>query len=532
MSLFRSSFIFSLGTALSRIVGLLREVVLANVFGAGVAMDAFLVANRIPNMLRELLAEGALGSSFTKVYSASYENDKKRASELYQVALFCVLGIGAFVSFLGCLYAPWLVSALTLFNGDAKTELFSESVKLTRILFPFIAFMALGSIATGVLHQQGKFFLTSSSSILLNLGYILGALGSVAVLGSFYQPNAFLPEDPQIFVLALGVLFGGFLQSFVQIAGAYYRLGLWPKITFAAFKRCKSMLKSVLLLMLPMVIASGAGQINVFVSTNFATTLENGAVTWLSFAFRLVQLPIGIFAVAISSVILPSLTRALHDSKGEPTDESSKLLFSGVKIVTFATGSFLVFYATSSVEICHLLYEHGKFTSFDTQMTAKALSAYSIGLLGYGLIKVLTSYYYAAGRTKFAMYASLLGIAVNFFANLIFVKALGFEGIALTSSLVLLINAVILFLGLGSGVDYSKAKMLQFALAVLLAIGGVFLLDHYILSLLTNWQSHFDAKLFSLLKITFNGIAVVLSFALFYRLLVGPFPVLAKRKRK
>ncbi len=516
---------FSVGTILSRVVGLLREVVLANIFGAGISMDAFLVANRIPNMLREMLAEGALGSSFTKVYSAAFEKNPEKAARLYDTCLMAVGLLSLIIALIGFFGAPFFVSALTLFSEPKKVHLYAEAVKLTRILFPFIGFMALGSIAMGVLHQRGKFFLTSSSSMLLNFGYILGAVAFSSGFSFSYAGTSYLPDDPRIFALAIGVLLGGFLQALVQIIGAYTLIRHFPGFSLSNIKESLLSLTSIFYLMVPMIVASSAAQINVFINTNFATSLEDGAVTWLSFAFRLVQLPVGIFAVAIGSVILPSLTRSIHKACGKKSQETSNLLFGGIRWVSLTTFAFAIFYICSNYEICHLLYEHGKFTNFDTQMTARAMCAYSLGLLGYALIKVLTAFYYAQGRTKFAMYASLIGIGINFVANLIFVDAFGFEGIALTSSLVLMLNALLLFWGIRKEVIFENSGLGSLALTLFLASMSVFFIKYALLLPGFHLLANLDPKVSSFIKISLYAGIVAIAFLGFYRLIIGPFQI-------
>ncbi len=438
-----------MGTLLSRLSGLIREVVLAGVFGAGLLMDCFLVANRIPNMLREMAAEGALGSSFTKVFSSLSVESSEKAKSLWVACFWFFSLILLVLCTVGVLAAPWLVDVLTLYSDKTRgPEFIQQTVGLTRILFPFIGIMTLSSLVAGVLHERGKFFVSALSPVSLNLGYILGALG-LSYLLQGWGPDwieSYI-ADKKVTGLALGVLLGGLCQLLWQMAVIWRThikgVLLWPK----SFPWSQD-LKKVMVLMGPMLIASSATQINVFINTNFATSLEVGAVSWLSFAFRVLLLPVGIFAVAIGTASLPSLTKSLTQTKGKVDASVVKELSHSLDLSLWLLIPCSCFLLVNSRFIVELLFYHGKFQLTHVEATATALYCYSFGLLGYGLIKVLTSFYYALEKTRFAMNVSLLGIVINFVANYYLVEEYGYVGLSLTTSLVVTWNALLLMVGL------------------------------------------------------------------------------------
>lgn len=514
MAIGKSSFLFAIGTFLSRLTGVLRESVLAGVFGANSMLDAFIIANRIPNLLRELLAEGALGSSFTQVYAKLKERDSHRA-ELFLSQSFRFFSlVTGIICFLGIIFAPQLVKLMTLFSteSDRHPEFIHDTVGLTRLLFPFIAFMTLGAIASGVLHQKGKFFTSAISSVALNVGYILGALifaGLLEDYGPSWIETSF--ANKSLCGLCLGVLLGGVLQTLIQYWGMRERFHHERKLFQVPWSQD---LKKVCKLMGPMIIAGSAGQINVLVNTNFATSLQAGAVTWLNFSFRILQLPIGIFAVGVGVISLPALTKVMAN-QGGPTKVAEKLQ-EALSLVSWLVVPCLCFLLFNSLPATQLLYEHGKFTNVDSSSTADALFFYSFSLIAYGLLKVLTSYYYAAERTNYAMKVSLFSIIVNVLANSFFIHSLGHKGLALSTSCTLSLNAIFLIWGLKKDrLKWNMKKAAQtfflitaaFILALILQYGT----NSFLMGL--NWLGDFSLKIRSLVYLSCNGLLVLLIFS-------------------
>ncbi|MCB9228320.1 MAG: murein biosynthesis integral membrane protein MurJ [Deltaproteobacteria bacterium] len=523
MSLFRSGFLFALGTMISRLSGLLRESVIAGVFGASVSMDAFLVANRIPNMLRELFAEGALGSSFTKVFSELWEQDPERARRLLWDTLLFSVCASILICLAGISGASWLVDMMTLIDSDKSVQeqrlFISQARGLTALLFPFIGFMMTASVAGGALHQKGRFLLSSLSPIALNCGYLLGALVFARLLEDF-GPNwiKLYFADQAITGLALGVLFGGGLQLALQLGGLWKPLiAPWSFPGFSSFCGWSHDVRKVLRLMGPMVIAAGAGQINVLINTNFATSLGTGAVTWLGFAFRLLQLPIGIFAVAVSAAALPSFSRLLSRKNMENLKIlSDQLVLSSGTVLWLMSACFCVI-AVSGQDIIRLLFEQGAFLASDTKATSSALYYYSFGLMGYGLIKVLSAYYYASDRTSWAMKVSLLSIGSNFILNYLLVDTYGADGLAMTASAVLTFNAIALCWGLRKDQLPLNHKMIAKGILALLCSLTLSLIAstgvrHLFFPLIDSLPCHF--KMISLIRLGISGILVALIFSL------------------
>ena len=443
----RSSAFFTAGTSLSRISGVLRESVVGAVFGAGTTMDAFVVAYRIPNLLRELIAEGALGSSFTQVYTATAERDEAAARTVLRDALKIVMWLGLVIVIAGIACAPWLVALMSRRGSTPDSLLFNSiAVRQTQILFPTIAIFALTSIITGALHKKGRFFLSAVSPAAFNFANISGALLLTPLLAAVASPElAAWLGDAGITGLSIGVLIGAGLQMWIASRGLK---GDQVSTERSSMIPWTPEIRKIAMLMMPMVIAASAGQVNVIVNTNFATSLEPGAVTWLNFAFRFLQLPIGMFGVAISAAVLPALTRAIARAGRKVDASASAEITSALELVTWLLVPSFAFLYVAASDVITLFYEAGKFTARDTDATAIALQAYSFGLVSYGLLKVLNSYYYATERTRYAMWVGITSIGVNYFANAFLVTKFGHRGLALTTSATLTGNALLLMAGM------------------------------------------------------------------------------------
>jgi len=508
LSVAKGSMLFSIGTMISRLSGLIRESVLASVFGASGLLDAFFVAHRIPNMLREMLAEGALGSSFTQKYSQLKAIDPQRARILAWNLMALTSLVGGVVVLLGIIFAPGLVAGMTS-HGEAITpEWQQNAIALTRVMFPFIAIMSVTSIVSGVLHQSGKFFASGVSPVALNLGYIVGAL-VFSTLASRFIPESYwnITGDPRLFGLAVGTVLGALGQFLWQSIAA------WKDFRPYSFTQLwNSDVKAVVVTMGPMIIGASAGQINVLVNTNFATSLSEGAVSWISLAFRILQLPIGIFGVAVGTAVLPALTQKLtavskltpkisknemglaslisksgstrhpESLSEESLSEESLSAYSkaqqavglelqnATELVIWLMTPCMIFLVTSAEPIIQLLLAGGHFDDNSVKQTALALAAYSWGVVPYGLIKVFTAYFYASSRTYWPMLVGFLSIGVNFFLNWVMVNRLGHVGLAATASFVFFINTGLLIFGLRHDkLRFDRAKFTRSLAWVLMA---------------------------------------------------------------
>ncbi len=539
----RSSFLFTFGTLISRITGLIRDMIILAVFGAGSLLDAFFVAFMIPNLFREMLAEGALGSSFTKVFSFLWEKDQEEAKKLFVDSLYFLTLASVLLCILGVIGAPYLVYINTFFvSKSASGDFFLQTTTgLTRLLFPYLLLSILSAIAMGALNQRGRFFLSAIAPVAGNVGFIVGAL----VLSNLFASSGFLWiehlfAEPRITGLAVGVLLGGLLQIFIELWGLWkpiLKKGLYlpTRIPWSPH------LKEILFLMFPMAIAASAGQINIIVNTNFATSLEPGSVTWLRSSFRLLQLPIGLFGVAIASVVLPTLAKSMYAAGKKVDAKVSSELQGAIELVLWLMIPSLVFLACNATPIIRILYEHGQFQLHDTEQTAKALFAYSFGLIGYGLIKVLLPFYYAVERTKYAMRVSLAIILINFFGNYILVKManLGHQGLAFTSSISLTFNAFCLILGLRHESLVFEWKSISRSILFLL-LGTLFAFGtHQLfnLSLVEMFPKSWTLKQQSITSVLLEGITIFILFAGFglMRLQLSPVKalrLLTKREKK
>lgn len=513
MSVAKSSLLFSIGTFVSRLSGLLRESVIASVFGATGLLDAFFVAHRIPNMLREMLAEGALGSSFTQRYTAIKAKDPTRAKSLVWNMLGLTALVGALVVLLGITLAPWLVKGMTVHGGALSSDWERNATALTRVMFPFIAIMSVTSIISGVLAQAGKFFVSGVSPVALNGGYILGAL-FFSTLSLKYIPESLyeFTGDPRLFGLAIGTVLGALGQFVWQVSAAWKDIRPRTKIQL-----WNEDIKSVVAMMGPMIIGASAGQINVLVNTNFATSLQEGAVSWITLAFRVLQLPIGIFGVAVGTAVLPALSRKLAASHGQINEDVSKELQNAIELVIWLMTPCMVFLITCSYPIIRLLLEGGKFNEMSVHQTSMALAAYSWGVVPYGLIKVFTAYFYASSRTKWPMYVGFISIGFNFLLNWLFVKQLGHVGLAATAALMFSVNTGFLILGLRQDpIQWNKSRLITSLTWVLGAA-----LTSAIVCLITPvdlvWKSSggiWARKLEAGIGLTVDGLVVFIFFSL------------------
>jgi len=439
-SVARNAGVISLAVTASRVLGLVRDQVFAVLFGAGLQYDAFLTAFRIPNLLRDLFAEGALSAAFvttfTQVQQTKGQEEAFRLSNRVATALMLILSL---ICILGWIFAPTIVYWLApgFYDVPGKADL---TIHLTRIMIPFLLLIALAAKAMGILNARNKFAIPAIAPVFFNLGSVIGGL----FLG--YTIGPALGLSP-IEGMAFGTLVGGFLQFAVQ----------WPSLRRAGF-RYRPMLsltdpgvRQIMRLMGPAIIGTAAVQINVFVNTNFASgiidattgAVLNGPVSWLSYAFRFMQFPIGVFGVAIATAALPPLSRS---TTNPDYVEFRQTLAHSLALVFLLCIPSAIGLAVLGRPIVALVFEHGKFTSFDTLQTANALAAYSIGLTGYAAVKVLSPAFYALNDARTPMLISLGSIAINFVMNSLLVGPFGHVGLAFSTSTVALVNFLMLAL--------------------------------------------------------------------------------------
>jgi putative peptidoglycan lipid II flippase len=435
----RSAGVVSVAVLMSRVTGLLRESVMARLFGAGLIYDAFMLGFRIPNLTRDLFAEGALSSAFVPIFteylSRRGQAEAARLANLVASALIIVVGA---ICAAGMIFAPQLVHLLAP-GFAAVPGKFELAVSMTRIMFPFLLLVALAAQAMGVLNACNRFGVPALASTFFNIG----SVGFGVVLGVWLGPALHLAR---IEGMAIGVVLGGALQLVWQLP-SLHRLGFRFR---PAFDWPHPGLKRILQLMVPAILGNAAVQINVMVNTNFASTISDpvrgldGPVSWLSYAFRFMQLPLGLFGVAMASATLPSISRSAAAGN---MDEFRRTLSKSLGMVFLLTLPSSAGLAVLGKSIIGAVYQGGKFQQYDTQQTALALSCYAVGLAGYAALKVLNPAFYALGDARTPMLVSLASIAINFAAaeTMIRLAGLGHAGLAMSTSIVALFGFVVLF---------------------------------------------------------------------------------------
>ncbi len=443
----------------SRILGLLREVVFASLFGATKNMDAFLTAFRAPNMLRDLFAEGALSTAFVTTFSQriAKEGDQSAWRLASKVATLTIIFM-SLVTLLGVVFAPAVIHVLAPGFAPDKADL---TISLTRVMFPFILLVSLAALAMGMLNAKDVFGMPAMASSFFNLGSIIGGAGFGYLLDPHFGSRALTG-------LAFGTLVGGLAQLLVQI----------PSLVRVGFKFRPDFhwrdpgVRNILVLMGPATIAASAVQINVAVNSGFASSLGDGPMTWLNIAFRLMQLPLGLFGVAIATVTLPLISRSA--ALGNAAEFRGALAHS-LRLVLLLTIPSAIGLIILAEPIISLIYQHGRFTAEATRQTAAALRFYAIGLVGYSGIKVLAPAFYAINKRNLPMVVSLFSVAVNFGLNWFFRFELGWghQGLALSTSAVAIINFLLLYFLMRRHTTHLETMTLIVTLAKVILAGAV-----------------------------------------------------------
>ena len=423
--------IIGLAVMCSRLLGLARDQIFAALFGGGAAMDAFTAAFRIPNLLRDLFAEGALSTAFVTTFSKTIarggDEAAWRLANKTATLTAVVLGV---LCLAGVVFSPQLVAAMAPGFDPEKAAL---TVQLTRIMFPFILLVSLAALVMGMLNSKSVFGMPAMASSFFNIGSIVGGVGLGLWIDPHFGPRALVG-------LALATVFGGALQLAVQLpslAGLGYRF-------HPDFRWRDAGVKAILLLMGPSVIAASTTQFNVLVNSMFASTLGDGPIYWLSIAFRLMQLPLGLFGVALGTVTLPLLSRLV--AAGQMTAVRAELA-RAMRLALLLTLPSTVGLIMLAEPIISVLYQHGKFNAFQAAQAAGALRFYAIGLAGYAALKVLVNAFYALERRKTPMLVSFLAVGLNLLLNWLFTFHLGwgFRGLAFSTGCIATFNFLLLY---------------------------------------------------------------------------------------
>jgi putative peptidoglycan lipid II flippase len=431
--LLRSTAVFSAMTLLSRIAGFARDMLQATLFGTGGAMSAFIVAYRIPNFLRRVFAEGSMSMAFVPVLNEIRERgDKAALKDFVDHMAGALCAVVLVVCGIGVLLAP-VITGLFASGWIDEPEKFALTTHMLRITFPYLLFISMMSLAASVLNSFGKFALPAFTPVLHNLTLIAAML--------WLAPRF----DIQPVGLAWGVLIAGALQL-VLLWPALGRLGLRPRLK-SGFRHPE--VRKVAKLMLPTLFSSSVAQVNLLVGTAFAALLVDGSVDWLYYSDRLIEFPLGLFGVAIGTVILPHLSRrhAATDAEGY-----SAALDWGLRVALLAGVPAALGLLLLADPITATVYNYGKFSAFDTHMAAISLTLMSIGIPAFMLSKVLSPAFYARQDTRTPMRAAILTVAVNVVLTIAFTTPLWLNktegahgGIALATALAGIFNAWLLW---------------------------------------------------------------------------------------
>ena len=449
-ALLKKGSVVATGTLLSRITGFLRDVVIANIFGASAAADAFFAAFRVPNFFRRMLAEGAFSQGFVPVLAGYSKAPRAQLQHFLSVVQGNFLVILLPLCLLGVLLAPWLMSLFApgFDLGDPRRDM---AVNVLRITFPYLGCMALAAYCAAILNSNARFAVPALAPVLLNLCLISAALFFVSSV------------HPAVMALAYAVMIAGILQLGAQML-AVGRLGLLtlPRVNFRHEGS-----RSVIRLMGPAMLSASAGQLNSLIDAVLASFLVVGSVSWLYYSDRLFELPLGIIAVGLGTALLPSLSKLAQDG-----DQAGFIatLAQGMRLaLLFGVPAAAALFALSEPLIA-TIFGHGALTAHDVRMAALSLEAYSIGLVALMLVKVCAPAWFARLDTRTPLRFALIAVAVNIVLNLLLIRHLAHVGLALATSISAVVHAWLLLRGLGrQGLVENVRELLAFVLKLAVA---------------------------------------------------------------
>lgn len=463
MNLLRAAATVSGLTLLSRITGLVRENLIAAIFGASAHTDAFFVAFRLPNLLRRLFAEGAFSQAFVPILAdvrerAEREGDPARLQTLVDRVATGLFWTVLLVSIVGAIAAPGLVWLMA--SGLARDPAtFEVATNLTRWMFPYILFVSMVALAAGILNTWRRFMVPAFAPVLLNLSFI----GAALLLTPWF--------DPPIYALGAGVVLGGIAQLAIQIP-ALRRIGVLPRISLqlrAAFGDPDT--RRILRLMGPAVLAVSVAQLSLIINTHIASLLAEGSVSWVSFGDRLMEFPTALLGVALGTVLLPSLSKARAENA---TERYSEMLDWGLRLSVLLAVPCMIGLAALAEPLTALLFHYGRFTAEDVEMTRRAVLGYSIGLLGLIGVKVLAPGFYAQFDVRTPVKIAVTVLVLTQVMNIIFVPLFAHAGLAVSISLGASLNALLLLVGLRRRRSYTpRPGWPRFALQVAVAAGAM-----------------------------------------------------------
>ncbi|MCP2041190.1 putative peptidoglycan lipid II flippase [Neisseria sp. HSC-16F19] len=429
MNLLRTLAKTSSMTMLSRILGFVRDMIIARLFGASGATDAFFVAFKLPNMLRRIFAEGAFAQAFVPILAEYKQTQSPEATRAFVQHVAGMLTFAlTVVTALGIIAAPWIIYLTAMgWSGQADADKFSLAVDLLRIIFPYILLISLSSLAGSILNTYHQFTVPAFTPVLLNLSFIVFSLWLVPYF------------DPPVMALAWAVFVGGILQLAFQLP-YLFKLGFLklPKLNFrdAAVNR-------VMKQMAPAILGVSVAQVSLVINTNFASFLQSGSVSWMYFADRLMELPNGVLGVALGTILLPSLSK---HAVSKDVESFSALLDWGLRLCLLLVLPAAVGMAVLAFPLVATLFMYDRFTLHDAVMTQGALVAYTVGLAGMILVKILAPGFYAHQNIRTPVKIAIVTLVVTQIFNLMFVWHLQHVGLALAIGLGGMVNAALLYI--------------------------------------------------------------------------------------
>ena len=459
----------SLATTGSRVLGFVRDILLAKIFGASGFTDAFFIAYRIPNLFRELFAEGSMSAAFVPVFTETLSVEgKAEAKKLAASALAFLISVLSVVCFLGILLAPYIVSVIA--PGFIKSpEKFALTVKLTRVMFPFLFFISLAALAKGILNAMKSFLVPALAPIFLNLTIITAAI--------FVAPHFVVP----LVAIGLAVSIGGALQVAIQLP-ELAKKGFLIKPVFTKYHPG---LKKILRLMLPAIGGMGVAQINIFISTIFVSFLAGGAATYLYYSMRFVHLPIGIFGVAMATAVLPSLSE--HAAKGDYDALRSTFSFS-LRILFFMTLPAMAGLIILAEPLISVLLQRGEFSAAATADTAYALVFYSTGLWAFVGVRIVASTFYSMQDTKTPVKIAIVSVIINIIFSFLLMGPMRHGGLAFANAIASAVNFTVLLyllkrkLGRVDGRAIAQSFIKMFIASLIMGIIGLFTIQAFMWS--------------------------------------------------
>lgn len=452
--LLKSTAIVSAMTLISRVSGLIRDVVMASVLGSSGLADAFFVAFRIPNFLRRIFGEGAFSQAFVPVFTELTERNTVEAKAFVNSTAGLLALITLVLTVLGVVFAPQLVAFYAPGYRDDPAQM-TATVDALRYMFPYLFCISLVAMSAGVLNTLNRFAVPAVTPVLLNVCLILAMWFLVPLM------------DQAASALAVGVLVAGIVQLLFQLP-SLYKEGYLPRL---AFDYSNPAVKKVFGLMLPAIFSVSVAQVNMFVNTVLASFLVTGSVSWLYYSDRLMEFPVGVFGIALASVVLPSLSKE-HVSGS--SDSFSKLMDWALRwVILIAVPATFALYILA-IPLLSTIFLRNAFTINDVEMSAVALEAFSVGICGFIFVKVLAPGFFARQDTKTPMKIGVVSVLVNVFMSIVLVRYMQHTGLALAISIAAWVNAGLLFVVLRyRGVFKAESGWLWFLFRVALAVAAM-----------------------------------------------------------